>query len=175
MWLKSLCRSATARELGFTRAKTPGSDDQIGWWALNQPIVTGLIRQASVTVLCDPERSTHEPGLPAVLWGWIVTSGDTVYGCGVKKSVRDVGMGRDVARELLKDRLERTQLQVIELVDLQRLALVPGDWDVDHGWWHAMRYLAQMALDRDPVSAKLVTHIVDLEREQWVPNSFGAA
>lgn len=174
MWLRSLCGSQKARDLGFIKARDRGSDDQIAWWALNHPIVTCLVRTATVQVLCDPLRSSHEPGQPAVVWGWLVTGDEVVYGCGVKNSMQDAGVGRDIAKALLGGRLEREQLRVMELVDLHRLRLVPASWISDIQWWPTMRGLAQMALDRGSVATRVAGHILDPEREQWLPNSMRA-
>lgn len=175
MWLRSLCFSQKASDLGFHRARERGSDDQVAWWALNHPIVTSLLRTATVTVLCDPTRATYEPGASAVIWGWLVADDTAVYGLGVKNSMQEVGMGRDIAKALLGDRLEREQTRVMELVDLHRLRLVPRAWAADIQWWATMRGLAMMALDRGSVATKVASHIVDPEREQWLPNSLRAA
>lgn len=175
MWLRSLCASQKARDLGFTRARERGSDDQVAFWALHHPIVTSLLRTADVSVLCDPSRAEHAPGLPAVVWGWLVTGGDIVYGCGIKNSLQEAGVGRDIARAMLGDRLDREQVRVMELVDLHRLRLVPRSWVSDLEWWPTMRGLAQMALDRGSVATKVAEHILDPEREQWLPNSLRAA
>lgn len=177
LWLMSLCWAQKARDLGFRRARERGHEDQVAWWALNHGIVTALVRTADVTVLCDPTRATHEPGLPAVIWGWSVTSGDVVYGCGVKNSMMAVGMGRDVARALLGDRLERPQVRCIELVDLDRLRLVPKCWEPDIQWWATMRHLSQLAYARreSATSIAAANHLLDPQREPWLPRSQRAA
>jgi len=177
MWLGSLCLSMIAKSSGFPQSVLRGSDDQIAWWALNQPIVTGLIRHAQVTVLCDPERSEHGPGQPAVLWGWMVSAGDVVYGLGVKRSVRraSLDLAMDVARELLGERIQHEHTQVMSLVDLGRLGLIPPSWSLDLSWWETMRRLVAASLDKDQTTASVVAHIMSPTREHWVPNSQRAA
>jgi len=177
MWLSSLCKSMSALEAGFAESIVKTSDDFAAWWAINQPIVTGLVRSANATVLCDPERADYRNGT-AVIWGWLVADRSTVYGCGVKRNVRrraGLDCAQDMARDLLGDRLWRPQVQVIDLYDLRRLHVIPSTWTRDELWWPSMRGAVQASLYRDPVSVATLSHIADPKREPWVPNSQRAA
>lgn len=176
MWLNSLCKSMKALEAGFAESVVRTSDDYLAWWAINQPIITALVRTAGVRVLCDPERADYRNG-PAIIWGWLVAAGDTVYGCCVKRNMRRASLdcAIDIATDLLGNRLHKPQVQVIDLYDLRRLNLVPRSWTHDELWWPSMRGAVQASLYRDPVSVATLSHIADPKREPWVPNSQRAA
>jgi hypothetical protein len=174
-WLRSLCYSRAAVDLGFPEARRSYSDDQVAFWSLNHPIVTAVARTADVTVLCDPERAHHAPGQPAIILGASIVAGNTVYGAWVKNKLLKSGFGGEIMDALLGDRLDRPQVMVMELVDLLRLKAVPEEWVIDASWWHAMRKLATLAIDRDPVAGGVVAHMMDPAREQWLPRSMRAA
>ncbi len=168
MWLRSLAFSRAAQQYGLEHVRDPASSDRQAWWGLNNPIVTGLFRRATVTVACDPERSAHEPGSPAVILGWAVIAGDVVYGMGVKNSAIQAGFGADIARALLGERLQGKQTYAMDLVDLWRLRLVPSDWQNGTEWWKSMLWLVEQSLDQG-VSRDVAHHISDPGREWWRP------
>jgi hypothetical protein len=175
MWLRQLCHGQDARAAGMRGASERGSDEQIAYWQELQPIVTALIRSAVVTVACDPERATHEPGAPAVVWGWAVTRDDVVFGAGIKRSVSRAGLGADLARDILGERLQRPQVTVLDLVDLASLRLIPPTWRRERGWLSSLRQLSQRVIADDALYQVVVRHVIDPTRERWVPSSKRAA
>jgi hypothetical protein len=168
MWLRSLSFSRAAQAYGLEHVRDPASTDRQAWWGLNQPIVTGLLRRAVVTVACDLERAEHRPGEPAVILGWSVTDERTVYGAGVKNSLIRAGYGEDVARALLGDKLQAEQRYAMDLVDLWRLRMVPALWSDGTSWWSTMVWLVEQSLDGG-ASRDVAHHITDPEREWWRP------
>lgn len=175
MWLRQLCHGQDARAAGLKEAAQRGSDAQILYWEQHQPIVTALIRGADVVVACDPERVGYEPDSPAVVWGWAVTSGDVVFGVGVKRRVSRLGFGRDLVREMLGDRLDRYQRTVMDLVDMSGLRMIPATWGRERGWASALRQISQRVIDGDALFQKVAGHILDPKRERWLPSSKRAA
>lgn len=174
MWLKSQMHARDTLESGLSQAHVDGHPDEIRAWKILQPIVTCLVRQAEVIVACDPERSTYEPGLPAVIWGWAVTEAETVHGVGIKRSVVRAGLGEDLARDLLGERLTTPQRTTFELVDLAKLKLIPKEWRRDRGWLSALRSLSTRVLDGDPMFAAVGGYVL-ANRDGWRPSSERAA
>lgn len=175
MWLHSLCRGQDARAAGMKDAADRGSDAHIAWWEMHQPIVTGLLRQADVVVACDPERVDYAPGKPAIVWGWMVSGVDVVFGLGIKRIVSNAGFGVDLARDLLGTRLERRQRTVMDLVDLQALRLIPATWVRERGWVSSLRHLSERVLEGDATYQGVANHVLDPKRVRWQPNSRRAA
>lgn len=175
MWLRQLCHGQDARAAGLKDAAQRGSEAQISYWEQHQPIVTALVRGAQVTVACDPERSRYEPGAPAVVWGWSVCDGDIVYGVGIKRRVARAGLGQDIARALLGDRLERHQRTVMDLVDLSALRMIPQTWGRERGWISSLRQVSQRVLDGDALFRTVAEHVLDPSRERWMPSHRRAA
>lgn len=169
MWLKSYAHSSDMRELGLEQASVDGHPDEIRHWKIHQPIVTALIRGASIRVACDPERSTYEPGSPAVIWAWACLSGDVVHYVGIKRSASKAGLAADLVRDLLGERLDGAQRTTFDLVDMARLKLVPPQWRRDRGWLSALRSLSTRVLDRDPLFASVGAHVLDSQRSEWKP------
>lgn len=183
MWLRQLCKSKEAVSEGAKGAGQVGSEEQIDFWAINQPIVTWLLRNMDVKVACDPERSDYKPlggssvPEPAVIWAWSVTDGSTIYGFGLKHSVRKASkdLAMDMAEDLLGDALDRTMFYAMELTDLQRIGLQPPEWRRDAGWGQALRQLSRRILERESTFQKIAEHLLDPKREQWVPSHRRAA
>jgi len=171
MWLRSLCHGQDARASGLKAASQRGSSAQMQYWAELQPIVTALVRGADVVVCCDPERATYTTGAPAVIWGWLVTGEDTIYGCGIKRSVTRAGLGHDVARDMLGDRLDYPQRTVMDLVDLAALRLVPEAWFGEPGWLSSLRQMHTRVLEDDAVYQAVAAYVLDPTRAAWLPSS----
>lgn len=174
MWLKSQMHARDTLESGLANARVDGHPDEIRAWKILQPIVTCLVRQATVIVACDPERSTYEPGLPAVIWGWAVVESGTVHGVGIKRSVVRAGLGEDLARDLLGARLETEQRTTFELVDLAKLKMIPKEWRRDRGWLSSLRSLSTRVLDGDSMFERVGDFVLS-RREEWRPSSERAA
>lgn len=175
MWLKSYAHAREVAETGLARASEDGHPDEIRFWKIHQPIVMGLLGESEVLVACDPERSTYEPGAPAVIWAWACVSGDTVHWVAVKRSAAKAGLGEDLVRALLGDRLEREQRTTFEMPDLARLRLIPKAWKRDRGWLSALRSLSTRMLDRDRLFGAVGAHVLDQRREEWRLSSERAA
>lgn len=175
MWLRQLCHGQDARSLGMKAASQRGSDEQVEFWEQHQPIITALIRTADVVVACDPERSTYEPGSPAVVWGWVVSRGDVVYGAGIKRSVTRAGLGRDLAQDLLGEHLTQPRRTVFDLVDLSSLRIIPSTWRRERGWASSLRQLSERVIGGDAMYQAIAGYVLDPQRERWLPNSKRAA
>jgi hypothetical protein len=175
MWLRSLCHGQDARAAGLKDAALSGSDAQMRFWEEHQPIVTALIRSADVVVACDPDRATYEPGEPAVLWGWAVCGDDIVFGVGIKRSASRAGLGPDIARDLLGDRLERHQRTVMDLVDLASLRMIPQTWGRERGWLSSLRQMSTRVIGGDALYRSVAGHVLDPQRERWLPSNRRAA
>ncbi len=166
MWLKSYAHSQGVRETGLENAGVDGHSDEIRYWKVHQPIVTSLLRSCTVRVACDPERSEYGP-LPAVIWAWACVSDGAVHWVGVKRNVARAGLGEDLVRDLLGDRLESQQRTTFELVDMRKLGMVPQAWRHDRGWLSALRALSSRMLDHDPLCAAVGAHVLDVRRREW--------
>lgn len=167
MWLKGYAHSDDVREAGYADAAVDASPDEVAYWRTYQPIVTGLLRSADVRVACDPERVHAEPGRPAVIWAWAAMSDDQVHWVGVKRQATKAGLGEDLVRDLLGDRLERPMRTTFDLVDLWKLRLIPKNWQRDRRWLEALRVLSMRMQTRDPVFAAVGGYVMDLRRQQW--------
>lgn len=176
MWLRQLCAGQDAKAAGLVEARESGSATQIEWWAQHQPIVTALMHSADIVVACDPERATYADG-PAVIWAWAATKGDIVYGFGMKRrfarEMRD--FAKDLATELLGDRLTRSQMTVMDLVDLAALRMIPPTWRRERGWISSLRQLSQRHIEHDATFLDVARHVLDPNRAPWVPSSRRAA
>lgn len=166
-WLKGFAHSREVSESGLDKAHVDGSEDERRYWKIHQPIVTALVGSCDVVVACDPERVHSVPGSPAVIWGWACTDGDTVHWVCVKRSAVKAGLGEDIVRDLLGDRLTRVQRTTFDLVDLSRMKLIPPSWKRDRGWLSALRSISSRTLDGDALFVKVGNHLLDVRREQW--------
>ncbi len=175
MWLKGYSKSREVHETGLEKASEPGHRDQIRFWKIHQPIVMGVLAEADVVVACDPQRSNYEPGQPAVIWAWACMTGDVVHWVAVKRTAVEAGLGEDLVRALLGDRLEREQRTTFEMVDMARLRLIPKNWKRDRGWLSALRSLSTRTLDRDVLFSRVGGHVLNMRREEWRPSSERAA
>jgi hypothetical protein len=177
MWLRQLCHGQDARAAGLKDAATRGSDAQVAYWEQYQPIITALVRSVDVVVACDPERSTYEPGQPAVIWGWAATHDDIVYGFGIKRRVvremRDLAL--DIAEDLLGESLERPMRSVLDLVDLGALRMIPSAWKRERGWASSLRQLSERVIKGDTLYQAIAGYVIDPQRERWLPSSKRAA
>lgn len=169
MWLKGFAHAREVREAGFEGANIDGSSAEIRFWKVHQPIVEALVRACDVSVLCDPERATYEPGRPAVIWGWCCTTADTVHWVAIKRSAAKAGLGEDIARALLGERFDGQQRTTFELVDLAKLKLVPAGWSLDRPWLRSLRSLSAGILRHDPLYAAVAEHVLDGQRAEWQP------
>lgn len=171
MWHAQLCHGDDAPE----GAAEKGSLAEQAYRQENEPVVTALIRTAEVRVACDPDRSTYEPGSPAVIWAWAVLGRDRVYQVGVKRTAVRAGISEPMVRDLLGDRLERSQATISQLVDLGKLRMIPKSWFIDHDWMRFMRQAMGEVQCRDRVFREVARHVLDPERVAWVPSSKRAA
>jgi hypothetical protein len=152
LWCNSYLRSAEGIARGcytpFRRADEQRGDEKQranirGMWAEQAPLVEQLLRSTTVEVVCDPERAYASDDGPSVVWGFASTSGDVVHYVSVKRNVVKAGLGPDIVRALLGDRLDRKCFYTHELVEM-----VSGDCGVrlPSTWtWHRMflgRHLA---------------------------------
>lgn len=178
MWLKGYAHSRDARESGYADAREDGSPDEIAFWRVHQPIVTSLVRRATVRVACDPARSTYEPGRPAVIWAWTCSSPGMLHWVAVKRSVVRL-LGADVAREMVADLLGadmHADIRVMfDLVDLRPLNVNGEKWKRDRRWINALRSLSARVLDGDALLHTVALDILDEDREEWQPNNERAA
>jgi hypothetical protein len=174
MWLKGYAHSREMRE-AFPRARESGHADEIRYWRVYQPIVTGLLRSARVEVLCDPERATYAPGKPAVIWAWACTSGPLVYWVGVKSRVKrsDEALARDMVGDLVGHLYSERASSMFDLVDLVSLG-VPSPWRRDRDWLKTLVSLSQRVLERDAVTASVGGFVLDAHRAAWTPNGEAA-
>ncbi len=173
-WLKGYARADEVREK-FPLASQDGHADQIRFWRVYQPIVESLVRGGHVRVICDPERASYEPGEPAVIWAWACCTGDVVHWVCIKRSAARAGIGEDLARELLGDRLEREQTTTFELTDLPKAIRIPRIWKRDRQWLAAMRTLSTRMLAGDATTARVGAHVLDTQRETWRASTERAA
>lgn len=169
MWLRQLCHGQDARAAGYREAGRRGSDEQIAWWEIHQPIVTALLAHADVVVACDPDRADYAPGQPAVVYGWAATDGEVVLGCGIKRRFAKAGLASELAVALLGDRLTRPQTYALDLVDLT--GMVPREWRREPGWASSLRQLSQRRLSGDGLYVRVAQHVVDPARAEWAPGS----
>ncbi len=175
MWHVQLCHGTEAIAAGMPGAAEKGSEAEQVFRQENEPIVTGLIRSAEVLVACDPGRVTYEPGLPSVIWAWAVLGRDCVYQVGIKRSAVRTGIAEDIVRDLLGSRLDRHQATVMDLVDMGRLNLIPRSWHKQEQWMSVMRRLSQSTLRAETIFHEVARHILDPNREPWLPSSKRAA
>lgn len=173
MWLRQLCAGQDARAAGMAMARDSGSPEQIAYWSQHQPIVTALLRSATVRVVCDPERSTHEPGSPAVIWAWCCVDAGIVYGAGVKRRVvrQMPEMALEMTQDMLSAEFARSMSTVLDLVDLSRLKLIPSTWRRERGWASSLRELSGRTLGRDAMYLSVARHVVDESRVPWGPGA----
>lgn len=174
MWLKAYAHAREVKETGLEKASEDGHPDEIRYWKIHQPIVMGILGESEIVVACDPERASYDQG-PSVIWAWACISGETVHWVGVKRNVTQAGLGADIVRDLLGDRMEREQRTTFEMVDMSRLRLIPKQWRRDRGWLSALRSLSTRVLDRDRLFASVGAHVLDQRREEWRQSSERAA
>lgn len=204
MWIRSLCGGQDAKAAGVKGSSVGGSPEQIAYWRETQPIVTALIRNATVRVACDPERVEHLPGKPAVILAWCAVDSECVYGAGIKRELID-GFGRDLTRDLLRDELGRTMRTALDMGDIGRINMIPREaWQRERRWASSLRQLSRCAdalqvidktLRRDVLAAmrdsalgtmgnlgemgamytRVAEHILDPARKRWEPNERRAA
>lgn len=143
LWCTSYMRSHEGVARGAYLERSGGGDESRGsptvraavceLWAEQAPLVTMLLANSDVEVVCDPERSRTSAAGPAVIWGFACTSGDVVHYVLVKRNAVKAGLGPDIVRDLLGDRLERPCRFTHELVEMRSGACgvkLPRSW----GW-----------------------------------------
>lgn len=173
MWLHSYCRSRDVGSSGFDGAEVPGSAAQIRYWRIHQPIVTALIRTADVDVICDPMRSEHTPGSPAIIWAWACfdssAAGDRVHYVGVKRSAARAGLARELVADLLGDRIGRACSLTFDPVDLRHADLIPPMWKSLPKFLSSLRAMSTYMASADPIYAAVGAHVLDIRRRGWEP------
>lgn len=174
MWLKGYSHSRDVLK-HLPQACVDGSRDQIRYWKIHQPIVEALLSVGDVRVVCDPERSTYEGSNAAVIWGWSCVSDDAVHWVGIKRSVAKAGLGEDIVRDLLGDRLSKSQRTTFDQVDLEKADLIPSEWRRDREWLLELAQYSRRVLDGDRVFAMVGGHILDTGRPQWRTSTERAA
>lgn len=135
LWEKSYAHSSYGKARGAHR---DGTADERAYWNDQAPTVEWLLANADVTVICDPERAQYEPGLPAIIWAFACTSGDTVHYVCVKRAAARAGLGADIVRDMLGGRLDKPCGYTHELVEMRSAACgvrLPRDWYVDSTWF----------------------------------------
>lgn len=170
MWCKSHAHSREVREI-LPNANIDGSQDEIRHWRVHQPIVEALVHSCDVRVAVDPLRVHGTTSLPAVILGWACMSGEAVHWVAVKRSVVRAGLGDELVRDMLGDRLDRVQTTTFELVDLAKLKMIPALWTRDREWLSSLRSLSSRTLAGDKLFASVAGHVVDARRAQWQPSS----
>lgn len=156
------------------------------FWKVYQPIVTALVRNTEVVVLCDPERSDYaDQNRPAVIWAWACFGGpDIVHWICVKRQATQAGLSRDMIRDLLGERIRTRQQTTFELSeprnstahvvkDLTALGALSRDeggeslWRRDRGWLNLMRRFSLGVLQHDKITTAVGRHILDANRVEW--------
>lgn len=155
------------KSLAIPGASADGSEAHLRFWRLHQPIVTALLRQSSVLVACDPERSQHEPGRPAVIYAWACFDSRYVHWVGVKRRLAEAGEAPGLIDALVGPLTLVECETTFELVDMMRAGGVPAHWHRDRSWLPAMRRLSERVLARDDAFARTALHVLDLTRERW--------
>lgn len=146
LWCTSYLRSAEGVARGAyiptKRADEQSRDERVrsavrAMWAEQAPLVEVLLRTTDVTVVCDPDRVRTTDAGPAVIWGFAATSGDVVHYVCVKRSTVQAGLGPDIVRDLLGDRLDRKcryTHELVEMVSGQCGVRLPAEWRWDRMW-----------------------------------------
>jgi hypothetical protein len=129
-WVTSYMRGRAGRALRACGAKRSAEGERM-FWRDHRAIVLGLLSRASTVVACDAERASHTDSGEPVFFGFATCEGDLVHYAFVKRSASAVGLGRDLARDLLGDRLDRACGYTFEQVDLRRLGMLPSSWYFD--------------------------------------------
>jgi hypothetical protein len=99
------------------------------------PVWAWLLDNADVTLIADPEE-------PAIIWGWLITSGEVIHAVGCKRSFceridGDLPISVDLVTEMLGDRLERHQVCSLELPQMRSRGSGtigidrPREWSMD--------------------------------------------
>ena len=114
-------------------------DRQRAFLDAHLPIWRWLLAHADVTLVVDPEDRS-------IIWGWLVTSGETVvHALGCKRSLIKAGLAQDLILALAGDRWRAHQVVTLELPQLRRnragwrsTDLVdldrPREWSMDPTW-----------------------------------------
>lgn len=171
-WLKGYAHAKEIAGIPSMReAREDAHANEVYFWQVHQPIVTSLVSPSTVRVVCDPRRSTYEPGAPAVIWAWACMSGDTIHWVMVKRSAVKAGLGEDLVRAMLGDRLEREQRTTFELVDMSRLKMIPAFWRRDRGWLSTLRSMSMRMLDDSDGFVDVANRVLDVHRRAWTTSS----
>lgn len=175
MWLRQLCAGQDAKAAGLKFAAYSNSPEKNIYWGEMQPIITALIRSATVRVACDPERVDHASGSRAVIWGWAVVDDRYVYGAGIKKNAGDArsGIAVELASDLLRKEMPRLAVgemrTVMDLGDLGRLEMIRPSWQRERGWSSSLRELSRRVIANDSLYSAVASHVVDPQRIPWAP------
>ena len=133
-WLKSFAGSSYGKKLGASSARNLGCPDK--YWDRHELIVGRLIREADVTIICDPEDED-------IIWSWACTEGQgIVHYALAKHGFRQDGLAADMLTDLLGGRLDRPQTYTHEQVALRNAQVrIPATWTYDEflltGKWAA--------------------------------------
>lgn len=172
MWLKSYAHSRDIRETGLQHADVDGHVDELRYWKIHQPIVTQLLRCATVKVACPPGRSTYEHG-PAVIAGWVCMSPGMVHWVGVKRSIMRIGANtseegeaaRDLVRDLIGPELATPRRLSFDLMDMRAIRAIPEHWRRHRGWLQSLREVVVKRLDGDQFFSTIVDSL--METAEW--------
>lgn len=140
---------AGASKVGTSGATDPnrpttGADPEVrakekAFLEAHRPIWTWLFDHADVELVVDPDEG-H------ILWGWLITSGDTVvHAVGCKRSFcerlpGELPLSVDLIRDLLGERLRKHQVLSLELPQLRTRGSGsigldrPQEWSLDPTW-----------------------------------------
>ncbi len=175
MWLKGYSRTTAVQDAGFAHANEDGHPDHVRYWRVHQPVVVGLVSATTITVACDPQRSSYDDGKRAVIWAWAACSGDEVHWVGIKHSVIQAGLGPDLLRAVLGDRMDREQRYTSPLRDLRRIQEYPAQWKRGADRMSMLRAFSERMLRRDAVFATAAAHVLDQRRAEWRTSTERAA
>ncbi len=120
--------------------RSPKSETARRFWNEHRPFFLEVMKRATITVACDPERVHASELGPPIFWGFSVTEGETLHYCLVKRNFVKAGLGRDIASDLLGDMLAKPTPYTLEQVELRRMpGLMPRNWFCDHTFFQRAR------------------------------------
>ncbi len=122
-WIRSYAHSSYGMHQGAHKRHTP---EAFRFWEQHRPFILALMRSSEITLACDA-------GAEHVIWGWLATQGDTVHYCFVKRSVVKAGLGLEIVKDLLGERLTKQTPYTMELVEMRRVPglYIPRQWYPD--------------------------------------------
>jgi len=148
LWLKSYAHTERNIARG---AHKDHSIAENAYWREHAPIVESILRRATTTVLCDPDRVHASEAGPPVFWAFACTEGSVVHYVSVKRRYAREGFGPEMLEDLLGPMLKQACTTSHELVEMgseiparhrDRMkpavgVMVPGQWR--HDPWFCYR------------------------------------